>query len=135
MTTPVQLFSPELIASREFFSQLRAELVGGARIVSWFGRPANESPREVVMTAVLEVRGALEVLRTQLVSTDGFHSLSRDFPSLAIFERELFEQLGVTPHDHPWLKPIRFSAKPGPGVAAYPFYRVDGKEVHEVAVG
>jgi Ni,Fe-hydrogenase III large subunit len=65
----------------------------------------------------------------------GFHSLSRGHPALHAFERELFEQHGVKPHDHPWLKPVRFP-RPGPGaMAAYPFYALEGKDVHEVAVG
>jgi Ni,Fe-hydrogenase III large subunit len=58
------------------------------------------------------------------------------------------EQLGVKPQGHPWLKPVRFrrSWRPGrdafgraPGEEAVPgvtpFFRVEGDEVHEVAVG
>ena len=67
-----------------------------------------------------------------------------------LFEREIAEQFGVEPAGHPWLKPVRFSpprrkipvaagrsngriASPTVGVAD--FYRVEGDEVHEVAVG
>ncbi|MBK9518940.1 MAG: hydrogenase [Anaeromyxobacter sp.] len=70
-----------------------------------------------------------------MARSHGFHSLTRAHPALHAFEREIFEQHGVKPHDHPWLKPIRFPA-PGPaGMTGYPFYAVEGKEVHEVAVG
>jgi Ni,Fe-hydrogenase III large subunit len=63
----------------------------------------------------------------------GYHTLTRDLPALHCFERELHEQHGVRIADHPWLKPIRL-----PGTQAikdYPYYKIDGKEVHEVAVG
>jgi Ni,Fe-hydrogenase III large subunit len=65
-----------------------------------------------------------------------------------LFEREIAEQWGAVPRGHPWLKPVRFvrSARPGrdawnraadqtPVVGVMDFYRVEGEEVHEVAVG
>jgi len=65
-----------------------------------------------------------------------------------LFERELAEQYGIRPEGHPWFKPVRFHSsyrpgcdawgrptdvKPVPGVMDY--YRVEGEEIHEVAVG
>jgi Ni,Fe-hydrogenase III large subunit len=65
-----------------------------------------------------------------------------------LFEREIAEQWGVAPEGHPWLKPVRFVRSRRPGhdawarsddVAIQPgvmdFYRIEGDEVHEVAVG
>ena len=71
-----------------------------------------------------------------------------EFPALTprctqvhLFEREIAEQFGRVPSGHPWLKPVRFqpplSGRAGaagpPGVQD--FYRVEGEDVHEVAVG
>ncbi len=39
---------------------------------------------------------------------DGFPSLTPRFPQLHRFEREVLEQWGVVPEDHPWPKPVRF---------------------------
>jgi Ni,Fe-hydrogenase III large subunit len=50
-----------------------------------------------------------------------------------LFEREVWEQHGLTPEGHPWLKPVRRSAGTAP--ATGDFFRVDGREIHEVAVG
>jgi Ni,Fe-hydrogenase III large subunit len=50
-----------------------------------------------------------------------------------LFERELWEQHALTPEGHPWLKPVRQSLGGAP--ALRDFFRVDGREVHEVAVG
>ena len=77
-----------------------------------------------------------------------YPALTPDCPQAHWFEREIAEQWGVAPEGHPWLKPIRFhrSYRPGrdawgraagepilPGVTD--FFRVEGEEVHEVAVG
>jgi Ni,Fe-hydrogenase III large subunit len=135
MTGPAFLPVADLAAApKAFFDALRARLAGGARPVTFYGQPADD-PAELTLTAVLEAGRALSVLRTAVPRERGFHSLTRDFPALHVFERELFEQHGVKPHDHPWLKPVRFPAgRPG-DLARYPFYVLEGKEVHEVAVG
>ncbi|MBI2344227.1 MAG: NADH-quinone oxidoreductase subunit C [Deltaproteobacteria bacterium] len=57
-----------------------------------------------------------------------YPSLTPDLPEAHWFERELYEESGVVPQGHPWLKPLR-TDRP------YPFYRVDGEGIHEVAVG
>jgi len=54
-----------------------------------------------------------------------------------LFEREIFEQTGLRPEGHPWLKPVRFPPRAGvpAEIGIADFYRVEGEEVHEVAVG
>lgn len=59
-----------------------------------------------------------------------FQSLTPELAQAHLFEREIAEQFGVTPLGHPWLKPVRCHPPEG-----YPFYRVEGEEAHEVAVG
>jgi Ni,Fe-hydrogenase III large subunit len=68
-------------------------------------------------------------------------------PQVHLFEREIAEQFGLRPEGHPWLKPVRYcrswtgtdawdrlaSAPIEPAVGD--FYRVEGEQVHEVAVG
>lgn len=63
-----------------------------------------------------------------------FPSLAEACPQVQLFEREIYEEWGILPEGHPWLKPVRRSPD-APGGAAREFYRVDGGEVHEVAVG
>jgi Ni,Fe-hydrogenase III large subunit len=53
-------------------------------------------------------------------------------PEVHLFERELNEISGLAPVGHPWLKPVRFAAG---NVGLTDFYRIEGEEVHEVAVG
>jgi Ni,Fe-hydrogenase III large subunit len=122
------------LPTRSFFDAVRSRLSEGARPVTFWGQPAAE-PADLTLTMVLDDGGSLSALRTDVARSHGFHSLTRDHPALHVFEREIFETHGVKPHDHPWLKPVRFPA-PGPGgMTGYPFHSVEGKEVHEVAVG
>ena len=120
-------------------------LTAGGRVSSYFGR---EDAGRTLVTAVLadDAQGRLAVLSTRVGAS--WTSLTPECPSLQAFEREIFEQFGVRPEGHPWLKPLRFEPPLVPGVdpwgrlaqpstipGNYPFFRVDGEEVHEVAVG
>ncbi len=54
------------------------------------------------------------------------------------FEREIHENYGIPYTDHPWLKPVRFPfnrANKNNTVAAYPFFKIESEELHEVGVG
>jgi len=120
-------------------------LRAGGRLSALFGRPAGG---RTLLTAVLadDPEGKLGLVSTEV--GDAYPSLSSEAPSAQGFEREIAEQLGVRPEGHPWLKPLRFEpplrATPDafgrkdpkatlPG--EYPFFKVEGEEVHEVAVG
>jgi len=90
----------------------------------------------------------LHVARTAITG-DRYPSLTPACTQVQLFERELAEAEGILPEGHPWLKPVRFLPRPaglekdvfGRGaehpksVGLMDFYRVEGEEVHEVAVG
>ena len=122
------------LSTKAFFDGVREALAAGARPVTFYGQAADD-PAGLTLTMVLASEGRLRVLRGEVDRSHGFHSLTRDHPALHVFEREIHEQHGVKPHDHPWLKPVRFPAGEAGAMDRYPFHTVDGKEVHEVAVG
>ena len=62
-----------------------------------------------------------------------FASITPDCPAAHLFERELAENGVLKIVGHPWLKPVRFPD--GQTIGQADFYRVEGDEVHEVAVG
>jgi Ni,Fe-hydrogenase III large subunit len=123
-----------LLGDKAFFDAVGAALGAGARPVTLYGQPAD-APADLTLTMVLESEGRLEVLRGSVDRARGYHSLTPAHPALHVFERELHEQHGVTPHGHPWLKPVRFPGGAAGGMDDYPFHRLEGKGVHEVAVG
>jgi Ni,Fe-hydrogenase III large subunit len=87
------------------------------------------------VTAVLLSPEGLQVLRAHAIAGQSYPSLTVRFPAAQIFERELWEQTGLVPEGHPWLKPVRFEGARQGQVDDYPFFKVRGAEVHEVGVG
>ncbi len=116
----------------------------GCRVSALFGMAAGEGV-ELVAVLADDTEATLRVATARI--DDGYPSLTPDCPQVHLFERELAEQWGVVPRGHPWLKPVRFtrSLRPGhdawgwgseaPVVGVMDYYRVEGDEVHEVAVG
>lgn len=108
-------------------------LEAGGRLVALFGRCEGE---EVVVTAVLQSPGAgLGVLRSRAPRGARYASLTARLPAAQMPERELWEQTGLVPDGHPWLKPVRFEGDRQQRMDEYPFFSVRGHEVHEVGVG
>jgi Ni,Fe-hydrogenase III large subunit len=110
----------------EFRQVILHQVSDGARLTALFGLPnANNSAR---LMAVLAdgTTGRLEIVGTEVRGE--YPSLTLDCPQAHWFEREIAEQCHVTPQGHPWLKPIRSGGEAN-------FFRVDGEEIHEVAVG
>jgi len=107
------------------------ELDHGARLCAWFG---VSDDRGVVLVAVLayDAENMLAVARSEAV-TSSYPALTPRHAQAHLFEREVWEQHGLVPEGHPWLKPVRLDHGGGPAVGD--FFRVEGHEVHEVAVG
>jgi len=135
-----------LLPAELFQRTLAGSLLGGGRVVAYLGEPAG--PGEVRVLAVVADDAAQDLHALSTLAAGALPSLAEAHPALQLFERELAEQHGVVPLGHPWLKPVRFEppARPGPDPwgrtlpfetipGAYPFYAVEGEEVHEVAVG
>jgi Ni,Fe-hydrogenase III large subunit len=132
------------------FAEFRAAVVAGVgagrRLAALFGRPgANDAVRLYAVLAD-DRNGTLQAGCADVAGA--YPALTADCAQAHWFEREIAEQWGVTPTGHPWLKPIRFQPpmRPGndvwqrpPRAAIEPgvtdFFRVEGEEVHEVAVG
>ena len=115
----------------DFIRTTGAELTRGARLCSLFGVPAGDAVQLVAVLA-FDTDSTLAVGSSTAFS-GAFPSLTATHPQAHLFEREVWEQHGLTPDGHPWLKPVRRTAGNAP--ANGEFFRVDGGEVHEVAVG
>lgn len=132
---PVQAQQP--LPLHDFAARCLQRLHAGERLLSLFGRAVTASePGDWVLSAVfLPADGPLELVRSQARRGERYPSLSASHPAAQIHERELWEQTGVVPEGHPWLKPVRFEGKRQQHMADYPFFKVRGNEVHEVGVG
>lgn len=137
---------PDLSPDEHATALLRA-VEAGQRVVSFFGI-ADRDPDAVSLLAVLadDRRSRLSLARTRIRGA-AYDSLTPVCPQLHLFEREIAEQFGLHPEGHPWLKPVRYHRSyrhgyPGlgtpeeaPTIGITDYYRVEGDEVHEVAVG
>lgn len=108
-----------------------AELDRGGRLCSWFGVPEDDRVRLVSVVA-FDADNTLAVARSTPFA-GGYPALTPGHTQAHLFEREVLEQHGVKPAGHPWLKPVRVGSGSAPANGA--FFRVEGREIHEVAVG
>ncbi|MCJ7499838.1 NADH-quinone oxidoreductase subunit C [bacterium] len=132
---PLEVVS--VVDFEQFRHLILGTLAGEAHLSALFGVPQD---RGVRLYAVVSdtVHGSMGLAATDV--GDSFPSLTPACPQAHWFEREIFEQWGVRPEGHPWLKPVRFqpprrgtTAPSPPGVTDY--FSMEGEEVHEVAVG
>jgi Ni,Fe-hydrogenase III large subunit len=117
--------------AEEFVVATAAELERGGRLCAWFGVSENSATRLVAVIA-FDAENTLAVGRSEPV-TKSYPSLTVRHPQAHLFEREVWEQHGLVPEGHPWLKPVRRQNGGHPAVGE--FFRVEGGEVHEVSVG
>lgn len=126
------------------------DMNAGASLHAFFGYPDEHGGVRLMAVLGHREEASLAVITTTV--RDCYPSLTADCPQTHWFEREIAEQWGVVPVGHPWLKPLRFHASYRPGHDAWgrtsastilptvqpegtPYYRVEGTEIHEVAVG
>ena len=108
--------------------ELREELiVQNKRPIGFFGQKDNESIKLFVLLGNDE-KGEIFV-SSAIVDANNYESLTNQIPAFHIFEREFYEEFGIEPLNHPWLKPLRKNQN------EYDFLEVEGDEIHQVAVG
>ena len=123
-----------------FADTLAGLLEPGGRVVAYFGDRQDRAGQTTLYAIVAnDAAGKLYPL-AGTVSSGRFPSVTPAFPQVHLFEREIHEQTGLVPEGHPWLKPVRFPLHtgemlPAPVAGDMAFFKVDGEEIHEVAVG
>lgn len=126
-----------VLANSLFFDEIAREYQDGKRIVLFFG---VEEKAAVKVFAVLadDAESRLIVSSTLFKDTRKYPSLTKQIPAMHVFEREIWEEFGIVPEGNPWLKPIRYPHDrfdKTQKMENYPFFKMEGEEVHEVAVG
>ncbi len=131
-----------LVSFDAFFSTLADFVKNDGFIVQFFACTAEDGN-----TLFAVVRNTHLYVTSTTVGTS-FQSLTRNVSEkFHMFEREIAEQFGIKPEGHPWLKMVRYHknwtgnpdvfgndyAQEIPG--NYPYFKVKGTAIHEVAVG
>jgi Ni,Fe-hydrogenase III large subunit len=116
--------------------QVAQALADGDQLLSIFGRTDGPNAQDVLTTAVLQrPGGGLSLWRGRGPRGASYPALARQFPAAQMFERELWEQTGLQPEGHPWLKPVRYQGALQQRMGEHAFFKMRGQEVHEVGVG
>jgi len=127
----------------DFSKNVLSIVKDGGKVVQYFAYPDNETSSLKLM-AVLRTD---KLLAAGCDAPESYESFTKTCEQFHMFEREIAEQYAIKPEGHPWLKMVRYHPnylnKPDvfgndykediPG--NYDYYKVDGDEIHEVAVG
>ena len=152
----VDLKSLARFSVTELRDHVRHALTGGWRVLAFFGIPEEKTvneqcnagigptrPLPVSLCCILAHDGTRRLMARCTSPVTAFMSLTPDLPQLHYFEREIYEQWGVEPLGHPWLKSVRrtpdsFEAQTRPAAATsdanIPGANVSGTDVSGVDV-
>ncbi len=134
---PVRIADLPVLAPDTFADTVVGLVADGARMAAFTAAPWPDGRMHLLAVAADAAEGLLRLLACPV--GDSYPSLTPAVPQLHWFEREIAEIWGITPAGHPWLKPIRFQpaadGHPGAAIGLTDYFRMDGEEVHEVAVG
>jgi Ni,Fe-hydrogenase III large subunit len=134
-----------VLATDRFRDEVIRSVAQGGRIAALWAEPQGAGTFQITVALAFDAQAALCVWAT--TTSPAYASLTRVCPQIQWFEREMWEQHGVLPAGHPWLKPVRFLPGQGPRAAApdqsapavvcgvMDYFQMSGHEVHEVAVG
>lgn len=112
-------------------NELKAEIIrqykDNKRVISFFGCNEYSHTRLYVVLAD-DKNSELMISSARFIEAHSYISITKDLSAFHMFEREFYEDFGIEPLYHPWLKPVRKTEN-------YSFFKMEGEEIHEVAVG
>ncbi|MDD8019297.1 MAG: hydrogenase, partial [Bacteroidota bacterium] len=132
---PFAIKSIPILSLQEFEDSVREAMLTHARMIGLFGLESSKSGTTVIAVLSNPSTSSLHLLGTKFSeSNNRYKSFAEVHHQTHYFECELAENHHIIPDGHPWLRPVRkqtvvLDNQP------YSMYRMDGEEVHEVAVG
>lgn len=107
--------------------------------VSYYAYPKGKGLKFICCIAN-DQTGDIYVMSHELAdeSREQLISITQDHFPMHIYEREIAENFNIDFVHHPWLKPVRYAfnrADKNKIINHYPFYKIEGEELHEVGVG
>ncbi len=117
--------------------QTLSQCANNKRVIGFFGKKDKAGVTLYVILADDENSNLL-IASAVFKKEKSYMSFTKDNISFHLFEREFYENFGILPEEHPWLKPVRcgpdrFNKQEKP--ENYPFFQSENREMHEVGVG
>ncbi|MES2389842.1 MAG: NADH-quinone oxidoreductase subunit C [Bacteroidota bacterium] len=108
--------------------------------VAYYGYRLDAENLKFICAIAKDNRGDIVMLSYELdtTQTTRIDSICPGSLTLQMYEREIAENFGIEFFGHPWAKPVRYAwnrADKDKVLQNYPFYRIDGNQLHEVGVG
>jgi Ni,Fe-hydrogenase III large subunit len=132
----VKLADIPMLEYNQFFEQTVHILYNhDCRCISYFAKP--DSGALTCFICISDKDGDIIIFGYSCDERATLASLAVNIPAMHIYEREIAESFGVTFEGHPWLKPVRYPYNRSyeGWMDSYPFYKIEGAELHEVGVG
>jgi Ni,Fe-hydrogenase III large subunit len=124
-----------ILSVKEFEDSIREALDTQARMIGLFGLEAAHSTTTVIAVLGHSSTSVIHLLGTTFSPANNrYHSFADVHPQTNYFECELAENHQIIPEGHPWLRPVRKQTVIV-GHQLYSMYKMEGEEIHEVAVG
>ncbi|BBE31508.1 hydrogenase [Tepiditoga spiralis] len=140
-TKKINLSEVPLSTFDDFYNEIEILMAKNAKVIQYFAFEMNNKVMLII------------ILRTEMLwiglceAPNEYESLTKKYEQFNEYEREIAEQFSIKPIGHPWFKSLRYHKnyvgkkdlfnndyeKVIPG--NYPFYKMEGEEVHQVAVG
>jgi Ni,Fe-hydrogenase III large subunit len=125
-----------VVSDAAFHQAIASHVESGSHLSAILATPRKDN------FLILAVLSSPKQEQIGLIATEALNdyiSVTSECPAAQGFEREIFEQWGLRPKGHPWLKPVRFqpsylTGKTQP-IGDANFFSMTGEDVHEVAVG
>lgn len=132
-----QLFSRDSIdflKQTEFRNSVSELLSEGSRMIAL--TPVEEKyPQKIVAVLANSHSSSIHIVGRDFNDSElEFESWANEFPQTNYFECELAENYMYSPINHPWLRPVR-KQNVILGNKPYKLFKLEGEEIHEVAVG
>jgi Ni,Fe-hydrogenase III large subunit len=116
-------------------AEIISECSRGRRLIGFFASKGNTT---LYIVLADDESSTVMIAKASLAGVKSYKSITAQLPQAHMFEREFYEETGIVPQGHPWLKGVRFSNDrfdKKETIESYGFFKMTGDEVHEVAVG
>ena len=124
----------KFLSPKTFHDSVGECLNGGSRMIALTPIHRHDSNR-IIAVLLKNSNSNIQIIGGNFTDTDyQFESWSNKFPHTNYFECELAEQFNYLPLNHPWIRPVR-KQNVILNKIPYEFFKIDGDEIHEVAVG
>lgn len=125
------------------FEILRTEIISNytpkrLRCIGFFGIDESSENIRLFVSLSDDKNHTVYISSSLLKKGSSYQSITKEIHAFHMYERDFYEEFGIVPQGHPWLKPVNYREDGFNNESAikdYPFFQMEGESLHEVAVG